>query len=414
MLRFLRRYSSRHGDENVVLADALNLLSPRGHAAAGAAARPEAPTLAVAPATAPAAAPATWRIRNPLASDAYRPSLLTHLTAGPLQEQTEQHARWAALARRATAPVADSSRALVSHLDHLLAGFGIVAESTVPAEAPPGGDILALSPAALVAYASSRTSAAELTRLFRLLYYTSSLTPRLASHILLNRSFDLALLPPIDTVYLSHWRPLDFVHWEILLLKKHHDLRQPLLIVRSMRQHFSLQFLPLIEAGRLLAFYERIVWKFWFEYVLQGDEEYYMQRVARPRSAILIWEASLPAKAVAVMESVVATIGPSGPPLFAVFLRVCLAPSTVARIRRELPHLKTLSQLKQLSIRHKVYAREDPKRMRHFAGALRQILLELAEDELAQREMMALYDELAVAGDHAGEEDASWAYLAVK
>lgn len=139
----------------------------------------------------------------------------------------------------------------------------------------------------------------ELLELFRLSYYQNKLTFKLFTRFLLNKSLrDLLKLPfdlnnpDLEQLKANHWTPEDFIHLRILLLKKYFDLKMPLPILRNLRQNFDSEYFPLIQKSRLAPFYERIVWKFVFDYTHMGQEANFIRSLNDVRSSFLIWEVS--------------------------------------------------------------------------------------------------------------------------
>lgn len=139
----------------------------------------------------------------------------------------------------------------------------------------------------------------ELLELFRLSYLQNKLTFKLFARFLLNKSLkDLLRLPfelnhpDLEQLKANQWAPEDLIHLRILLLKKYFDLKMPLPILRNLRQNFDTEYLPLIQKSRLSPFYERIVWKFVFDYTHMGQETNFIRSLNEVRSSFLIWEVS--------------------------------------------------------------------------------------------------------------------------
>lgn len=201
----------------------------------------------------------------------------------------------------------------------------------------------------------------ELLDLLRLSYYKNELSPQLLTQLLLNKHLrDLSRLP-FDVENLDReafrkngWVSQNFVQFQILLLKKYYDLKKPLLIIKMLNEHFSSAFLPLIRNGQLLPFYERIVWKFCFEYLDAYEEQQIIEELNCLRSSVLIWEASLDKNRL-VSEKILEFH--RLPPLPKLFFELAACDPLQQLISDEIASGRspTLSELKKLSSKSKLH-----------------------------------------------------------
>lgn len=138
----------------------------------------------------------------------------------------------------------------------------------------------------------------ELLELLCRAYQEKKLTLALLSKFILNKNLKTLSRLPFDVSNLdckalreNGWSSVNFVQFKILLLKKYHDLRCPLSIVRLLKGSFQSEFLPLIRKQALAPFYERIVWKFYFDFVGHSQLSNTISRLHNMRHSFLIWEA---------------------------------------------------------------------------------------------------------------------------
>lgn len=213
----------------------------------------------------------------------YKPSLLQNLLKGPVTEQHKSIKNY--LLRQYTIPKIDHHKNMGGLMENLQAAVGIAPR---------------LSTKDANLNLKSLTEEDELLDLVRLSYYQNELTPQLLTKLLLNRNLRNLSRLPFDVQNLdktafkkNNWAPIHFVQFKILLMKKYHDLRKPLQIIKLLNSLLLSSFLPLIREGTLLPFYERIVWKFCFEYLDQYEETSMIEELDCLRSSVLVWETSL-------------------------------------------------------------------------------------------------------------------------
>lgn len=330
-IKFVRTLSTNNPNDkdNVLLADALNLLSPRAE------------------------------VNN---SINYKPSLFTNLIAKDqyTDDKIDPYLKY-------ELPNSNTKK----HLDQLLAGLKI-ASQTSDAQAKTKYRLLTSSYKDLRKYIGKLDKEDKLIELAKLFYYQNQLSLRVMTDILLNKHLVNIDKLPFDVNNISSkdfkdWEDINFTQFKVVLLKKCYDLKKPILIIKNLKETFSEEYLPLIRIGALSPFYERIIWKFYFEYILpinleiSHSESYFIKSLNNVKSTFLIWESSLVNNgeisnfALEQHQSVLT-------PLQKSFLKLCSIRLTQTIITSELdeckenPKSKLLSLLKKLSIKHKIYS----------------------------------------------------------
>lgn len=299
--------------ENAILADALNLLSP-----------------------------------SPVRPKPYKPSLFNNLTKGSAHEQYKHDD-----IMNVKLPTRSNAENYVNDLLVGLQSSTIINKSRY--------QLLTMSAKDLSTYIKNITSEEKLFEMILLFHYQNKLSVRLLTEIVLNRNLVNLAKGPINLVNLNDgaikinsgsisskydvsWNdPLNHIQFNIILLKKYHDLKKPLLIIKNLKEHFNSQYLPLIKAHKLSPFYERIVWKFNFEYIKQFDEKYYISTLNSHQSSFLIWESSS-SNNVEICKHILDTSNLNT--IQNIFLSLCCNPSIDSKL---------ISALKKLSIKYKVY-----------------------------------------------------------
>lgn len=231
--QFIRLLSKK--DDTTILADALNLLSPK---------------------------------------QAYKPSLYDNLTKGPVNEQ--YNVKEVKL---------KTSNIHQDYVSSLLQDLSFISKQK-------SHDLLNMSDKELLSYIKSLLSEPALIKVYNSLFQYKKLDFKLLSLILLNKNLHNLLAIGIKNGSLEvSLSQVDLAKLQILLLKKNHDLKKPLEIIKILKNNLT-SFLSLIESGQLPPFYERIVWKFNFIYIKQFNEVYYIEKLQNLQSAILIWEST--------------------------------------------------------------------------------------------------------------------------
>lgn len=201
----------------------------------------------------------------------------------------------------------------------------------------------------------------ELLDLLREAYVEKTLTYLLLMQFLLNKHLrDLSKLP-FDVTKINReefakhgWSRANFTELKVILLKKYHDLEQPLEIIKQLKTSFSGEFLPKIRARQLLPFYERIVWKFYFEYIGLGQEITTIETLDSLRSSLLIWEATTAQNAAILLKIALQHVLNTPQQLF---IKVASCKPVQDKIDRELTEGRSpvLSGLKRISGKFKIY-----------------------------------------------------------
>ncbi|KAM9923946.1 hypothetical protein OXX59_004862 [Metschnikowia pulcherrima] len=207
----------------------------------------------------------------------------------------------------------------------------------------------------------SLTNEDELLALLKSSYADEELSPSLLMQFFLNRHLtDLSKLPfdvanPNLAVFEKNgWTHINFIELRILLLKKYHDLGQPLEIIKILKNSFHSEFLPVIKTQQISPFYERIVWKFYFEYIGLSEETRMIERLNSLRSSFLIWEA-VTARSGEILGKIASQHELTRPQLL--FLKAVSCPPVQDVIDAELEQGKSalLSGFKKLSWKFKIY-----------------------------------------------------------
>lgn len=306
-------------NENILLADALNLLSP------------------------------TSDVKN---NGSYKPSLLANLTKGSASEQFKEKD---IITYNMPKP-ANTER----FLNNLFSGI----KSSTLVDVT-NHELLDMSGKELSTALKSITSETRLMEIGEMFYFQGRLTMKILTDIILNKHLKKLSSFPIDLNNLranSHltWNDLHYIQFQIILLKKYHDLKQPLLILKNLRMNFDNHYYPLIKSGKLAPFYERIVWKFYFEYIKQFDELYYIKQLTNIKSTFLIWEVSI-ANSYKISSYALNNISGLST-LQKSFFKICSTPIVRDLISSQLQDSyssKVLSDLKRISIKHKIHSVTD-------------------------------------------------------
>ncbi|CUM67657.1 uncharacterized protein PRCAT00005358001 [Priceomyces carsonii] len=314
---FIRSLSRRK--DNVLLADALNLLSP------------------------------LKAVKN---ESSYKPSLFNNLTKGPAQEQYAN----LDLIGLNMGKNHDSSR----FLNDLLAGIrssSMVNRSTY--------ELLRMEPKELSGYIKTLTDENKLIQIAEIIHIQNRMSFKLMMDILLNKNLKSLDMLPINATDIESnenltWEPIQYVQFNILLLKKWHDIKRPLLIIKNLKKHFDDTYYPSIQRNFLSPFYERILWKFYFEYVKQYDEIHYIRELNSIKSTFLIWESST-TNSIQISDNLLANNTLLTFPQ-RIFFRVHSSDFFRQKIYEELQvneHSPLLSKLKKISIKFKLYQFDD-------------------------------------------------------
>lgn len=327
MARFL---SLDGGNKNIkessMLADALNLLSP------------------------------TSKVNN---THNYKPSIFDHLTKGSINEQIKKSPR-----------TKDNEKNQVNFqksVKGLLDDLSIVSskdfeDNFLLLEAPIKQQKM---------YIRSITQESRLLQLIRLFFYQDKLSLNLLTEILLNPNFTkISALPfyinQLPKRSAANWTPINFVQLDIVLLKKFHDINKSFSIFNNLKQNFETIYLPLIKNNELSPFYERIIWKFYFDFTKElnsEDESYYIKHLNNLKTSVLIWESSL-FKSSDISKSILNHFASELNTLQKLFFQISSNSTIESIVIRQLMDSKyeadtfspLLSDLKRVSIKYKLYS----------------------------------------------------------
>lgn len=210
------------------------------------------------------------------------------------------------------------------------------------------------------------TNEDELIDLLCLSLQQNKLTFPLLTRFLLNKHLTLLHRLPFNIDNLDRsllrkngWTQQNFMEFNVVLMKKYNDLKKPILVVKILRLNFEEVFLPLIQLRLLLPFYERIVWRFYFEHYRQllhpeRDEHYYVQSLNNVRSTFSIWESSSRNNDLILRTAM--KVHTKLSPLQKAFIQLCTSGPVQEVVSKQLEwnRSKLLAELKKISIRCKV------------------------------------------------------------
>ncbi|ABN65818.1 predicted protein [Scheffersomyces stipitis CBS 6054] len=320
--RLLSNKSKNTHPENVVLADALNLLSP-----------------------------SVTTEQSRTTATTFKPSLFSNLTKGSANEQFNVDDLIKLPAKTTTNHITEN------YVNNLLLG---IQSSSLVKKTSNYSSLDSMNNKDLSAYIKTIKEETRIFELMELFYSQNKLSLRILTDLILNKNVVHLDKSPVNLFNLRsnnniRWEDINYTQFNIILLKKYHDLRKPLLIIKNLRENFSSQYLPLIEQNKLASFYERIVWKFNFEYVKQFNELHYIKELNQLKSSFLIWESSSEnncniAKHILQNHKL--------NKIQTIFLSICANDLIQQTISHELlagKSSKILSSLKKISIKYQLY-----------------------------------------------------------
>ncbi|EGW32359.1 uncharacterized protein SPAPADRAFT_138624 [Spathaspora passalidarum NRRL Y-27907] len=283
----------------------------------------------------------------------YKPSLYDNIVKGPAQEQYSDLIRTPKIENRK-----QKQRISDQFISNLLSGIKSSEVSDV-AGALDFADLYNMNSRELSLYIKSVKSEQKLFEILETFYYNDRLTFNVLSSIVLNKALVNIDKAPIDLVNIKNNRllkldPLGITMFNIVLLGKYHSLHQPMTVLRNLKQNFNDVYLPLIKKHKLSAFYERIVWRYTFEFLKQFDELHYLQEINRVKSGFVILEATTKSST-PIAKYMLETYGESLTELQTIFLKIFTNPYIEQRIIKELEspgRSKTCIALQKLSVKH--------------------------------------------------------------
>ncbi|KAG7193569.1 uncharacterized protein KQ657_000638 [Scheffersomyces spartinae] len=327
IVRSLSRKSSSSSKDSMILADALNLLSRDKN--------DEGSKLKQATNS----------------TTAFQPSLFQNLTQGSAVERFQ--------VEHEPSPIkSPNQKTREKYVTNLLLGIKLhrVADNST---------LLSLLPKKVGRYIGTVENERRLIEILQFFYFHDQLNLKLLMELVLNRNFcslqegkipvKLTLLR--DSHDRLQWKEIDYVQFDIVLLKKYYDWGKPLMIIKNLKANFNKYYAPALETHSLLPFYERILWKFYFEYIKQFDEIYYIRQLDNIKSTFLILESSQEKSKVICEEALIQHKDELNI-LQQIFLAIVSNTAVQSRINTELnlngTQLKLLSLLKKVSIKYKL------------------------------------------------------------
>ncbi|RLV94503.1 hypothetical protein JA1_001700 [Spathaspora sp. JA1] len=285
----------------------------------------------------------------------YKPSLYDNIVKGPAQEQYHNLVRAPKLGQHS-----DEQRVSDRFISNLLSGIKFSQMGNV-AETVNFADLYNMNPRELTLYIKSVKSEQKLFKIIETFYYNDRLTFGILSTIILNKALVNIDKVPIDLANIETDRLLNFdqlarVKFNIILLRKYHVLHQPLTVLRNLKQNFNDVYLPYIKNNKLPPLFERIVWKYTFEYLKQFDELHYLKEIQSIKSSFLILETTTKRNA-AVAQYMLDTYHDSLTELQTIYLKLFINPYVVQCIEKELESSSKsdiLISLQKLSFKHKI------------------------------------------------------------
>lgn len=284
----------------------------------------------------------------------YRPSLYNNLTKGPAAEQFSMMDDFSKVLS-----LRDPVKISEQYINNLITG---IEYSRLHSKSEPDySQLYEMDPKDISIYVKGLTDERFLLKIMESFYHNQKLTPGILSSIILNRNFTHLKRSSIDLYNLEKNQHLNFLELEmnqirIVLLKKFHDLHQPLSVIKNLKNYFQGTYLRLIERGVLLAFHERIIWRYVLEYLKQYDASYYIKSIDKVRSSILIWEVSHEDIS-QIARYILKCQGNSLNEVQTLFLKIAADPIVQNRIQEEVDkyhNSKLLSGLKRISVKYKI------------------------------------------------------------
>lgn len=206
------------------------------------------------------------------------------------------------------------------------------------------------------------TDESRLIRICEFLYFNEKLSFNKLTAIILNKHLtNLKGLPfDIDNFTLG-WSNIDHVKFDIMLMKKYANLHRPLSIIKKLHDNYESRFLPLIVSKKLPQFYQRIVWKYYFEYSHQREREIIMQ-LNDINHSVTIWESSIQ-RSSDIAGDILEVHGHSMNELLQLFFKICANVQVKETIHKDLLNNKyyspTLNSLKKISATYKLHRTGD-------------------------------------------------------
>ncbi|CAI5756937.1 unnamed protein product [Candida verbasci] len=209
---------------------------------------------------------------------------------------------------------------------------------------------------------------------------------KILTEIILNKNFIHIARSPINLLNLeneTNLSQIDVIKVQILLLKKYQDLKLPINIIKNLKLNIN-NYLTMIKQSKLNSFYERIIWRFVYEYLFQFSELDYMKMINNIQSSFIMWEASY-RNNTRITNDILSYHSKELNSLQTIFLQIALLKDV------------NLSNLKNLSIKYKIY-QLDPnnKSNRNISYALITELEKLLIKTNQSQEVSQMLENLAI------------------
>lgn len=254
------------------------------------------------------------------------------------------------------------------HLDRLLKGIFIATDRNKMMNSH--STALISDKKELIEQIKKAESEDSLISIASILNMRNMFTPKTLKYLILSPKLKNLKRLPFDLASLEtefpDWSEEKHVQIRIILLKKYRDLNKPLLIISDLKERFS-TYLEFMKSGKLPSFYERVTWKLYFEYMqplklsISKDEEQMIKTMNLLKSSWLILEGSSPSNYCHVANLILNYHEKELNTLQSCYLKVCCLKMTQNLINLELkqyqdPKTSIASQLRRLSIKFKMHS----------------------------------------------------------
>ncbi|CAK9436196.1 uncharacterized protein LODBEIA_P07540 [Lodderomyces beijingensis] len=213
----------------------------------------------------------------------YKPSLFKAFAKGSVDEQMRSRPR-----TDASNAHQDKNDAFVQNM---LRSINMTLNTMSSLDA---SELLSLDAKQLQAHIKSITDEKLLVDTLDLFIEHERLNFQILGDVLMNPCLRNLSRLPVDAKNFSNIRGIDEVQavkLKILMLKKHHSLKHPIQIISNLKQNIEVYF-SAIKNDQLPRNYERLVWKFTFQYLKQYNESYYVEQFKNLRTSFIIWEST--------------------------------------------------------------------------------------------------------------------------
>lgn len=319
------RHHEADKNSNILLADALNLIAPKSE------------------------------VKN---TYNYKPSIINHLRKGSAQEQYDQYTR----------ETTQKQKTKVDHqMNHLMEDlrvlYGVKPRSNY--------DVVDLSVLEIKKHIRLLTKESQIIDLIKVLYYQDKLLVGILNECMFNKHLrNLNELPVnveslgYDFMIRNKWSRINYIQFNIVLMKKLRDCGETSGMLRNLEANFKLNYLPLIENNTLGPFYERIIWRMYFQYRDQlkqetHDELYFIKKLDY-KNALMIWQTSPTSKHHQLSAFISLHFDDKFNILQRLFWRLCNHKSVQTIIEQDIQnngsHSALLIDLKKFTVKHRLHS----------------------------------------------------------